>query len=135
MNNINSVVISGNLTRKPELRATKNSMVANLSVANNVYRKGAGEKNQKVNFIECVVWGKQAEFCVKYLDKGSHVAVSGTLDWQEWTDKDGKKRSTIKINAEQVEWKSDKKSTTAPAETEPMPFDEPSGISTDESPF
>ena len=103
MNNINTVTLSGNLTKRPEIRSTAKSMVANLSIANNVYRKGAGEKNQKVNFIEAVVWGKLAEICCQNLDKGSHVVVSGKLDWQSW-EKDGQKRSTVKINADDVEF-------------------------------
>ena len=132
MNNINSVTLSGNLTRKPELRATAKSMVANLSIANNVYRKGANEKNQKVNFIEAVVWGKLAEICCQNLDKGSHVMVSGKLDWQSW-EKDGVKKSTVKINADDVEFigsgnRVEKQPDNSQDEPIPFPVDDPGDV-------
>ncbi|HEY5053350.1 MAG TPA: single-stranded DNA-binding protein [Solirubrobacterales bacterium] len=105
---INIVVISGNLTRDPELRATPGgASVAKLRVAVNGRRKDSttGEWVDKPNYFDVVVWGKQGENAAKYLEKGRGVVVEGRLDWREWESKEGGgKRQSVEIVANFVEY-------------------------------
>ena len=89
--NINVVVITGNLTRDPELRSTPGgTSVCKLRVAVNSRRKDGqtGEWVDKPNYFDVTVWGAQGENCANYLSKGRPVAVEGRLDWREWEDKE-----------------------------------------------
>ena len=90
--NVNVVVITGNLTRDPELRSTVGgTSVCKLRVAVNSRRKDgqSGEWVDKPNYFDVTVWGAQGENCATYLSKGRPVAVEGRLDWREWEAKDG----------------------------------------------
>ena len=90
--NINTVVVTGNLTRDPELRSTPGgTSVCKLRVAVNSRRKDgqSGEWVDKPNYFDVTVWGAQGENCANYLSKGRPVAVEGRLDWREWEAKDG----------------------------------------------
>ena len=90
--NVNVVVITGNLTRDPELRSTAGgTSVCELRVAVNSRRKDGqtGEWVDKPNYFDVTVWGAQGENCANYLSKGRPVAVEGRLDWREWEAKDG----------------------------------------------
>ena len=90
--NVNVVVITGNLTRDPELRSTPGgTSVCELRVAVNSRRKDGqtGEWVDKPNYFDVTVWGAQGENCANYLSKGRPVAVEGRLDWREWEAKDG----------------------------------------------
>ena len=105
--NINSVVITGNLTRDPELRSTPaGTSVCKLRVAVNSRRKDgqSGEWIDKPNYFDVTVWGAQGENCSNYLSKGRPVAVQGRLDWREWESQDGGKRQSIEIIAESVQF-------------------------------
>jgi single-strand DNA-binding protein len=104
--NINRVVITGNLTRDPELRSTGSGMsVCSLRIASNSRRKdGSGNWVEKPNFFDITVWGAQGENCAQYLSKGRPVAVDGRLDWREWEDKQGNKRQSIDIIADSVQF-------------------------------
>ena len=104
--NINSVVITGNLTRDPELRHTPSGTpVCGLRVAVNSRRKQGDEWIDKPNYFDVTVWGAQGENCASYLFKGRPVAVQGRLDWREWEAKDGGgKRQSIDIIAETVQF-------------------------------
>ncbi|MEA2156103.1 MAG: single-strand DNA-binding protein [Solirubrobacteraceae bacterium] len=105
--NINRVVLTGNLTTDPELRALPNSgtSVCKLRVACNTRRKGAGgEWEDKPNFFDVTVWGAQGENCARYLSKGRPVAIDGRLEWREWQDKEGNKRQSIDIIADSVQF-------------------------------
>ena len=87
--NINRVVITGNLTRDPELRTTRGgTAVCSLRVAVNTRRKdqSSGEWVDKPNYFDVTVWGQQGENCAQYLAKGRPVAVDGRLEWREWQD-------------------------------------------------
>ena len=88
---MNVVVITGNLTRDPELRSTgSGTSVCKLRVAVNTRRKDAsGDWVDKPNYFDVTVWGAQGENCATYLSKGRPVAVEGRLDWREWEAKDG----------------------------------------------
>jgi single-strand DNA-binding protein len=106
--NINVVVITGNLTRDPELRHTGGgTAVSELRVAVNGRRKNGqtGEWEDKANYLDVTVFGSRAVAVCDCLSKGSPVAVDGRLDWQEWEAKDGSgHRQTVKIIANQVQF-------------------------------
>jgi single-strand DNA-binding protein len=104
--NINRVVLTGNLTRDPELRSTQSGMsVCSLRVACNTRRKGpSGDWEDKPNFFDVTVWGAQGENCARFLSKGRPVAVDGRLEWREWQDNNGNNRQAIDIVADAVQF-------------------------------
>jgi single-strand DNA-binding protein len=104
--NINRVVLTGNLTRDPELRTTPSgTSVCSLRLACNTRRRDAsGEWVDKPNYFDITVWGAQGENCAQYLQKGRPVAVDGRLEWREWEDKEGKKRQSVDIIADSVQF-------------------------------
>jgi single-strand DNA-binding protein len=106
--NVNVVVITGNLTRDPELRSTGGgTSVCELRVAVNSRRKdgSTGEWVDKPNYFDVTVFGAQGENCANYLAKGRPVAVEGRLDWREWEAKDGSgKRQKVSIIANSVQF-------------------------------
>jgi single-strand DNA-binding protein len=105
--NINRVIITGNLTRDPELRSLPSGMsVCNLRVAVNTRRKdnSSGEWVDKPNYFDVTVWGAQGENCSQYLAKGGPVAIDGRLEWREWEDKQGNKRQSVDIIADSVQF-------------------------------
>lgn len=106
--NINIVVITGNLTKDPDLRHTGGgTAVCDLRVAVNSRRKNGqtGEWEDKPNYFDVTVWGAQGENCANYLSKGRPVAVEGRLDWSEWEAKDGSgKRQAVRIVANSVQF-------------------------------
>jgi len=104
--NINVVVITGNLTKDPELRSTGGgTSVCELRVAVNSRRKEGQNWVDKPNYFNVVVFGAQGENCANYLAKGRPVAVEGRLDWREWEAKDGSgKRQAVQIIANSVQF-------------------------------
>ena len=105
--NINRVVLTGNLTRDPELRSLPSGMsVCSLRIASNTRRKdnSTGEWVDKPNYFDVTVWGAQGENCANYLSKGRPVAVDGRLEWREWEDKQGNKRQSVDIIADSVQF-------------------------------
>jgi len=106
--NINRVVLTGNLTRDPELRSLPSGMsVCSLRVACNTRRKNnsTGEWEDKPNFFDVTVWGAQGENCARFLAKGRPVALDGRLEWREWEAQDGSgKRQAIDIIADSVQF-------------------------------
>jgi len=101
---INSVAISGNLTREPDFRQTASGMgVLTFGVAVNDRRKNkqTGEWEDYANFIDCTVIGNRAESLSRYLAKGMKVAVSGKLRYSQW-ERDGQKRSKVEVMADEV---------------------------------
>ena len=101
---INSVTLIGNLGSDPELRYTANqTAVATLSVATTrKWKDKAGNKQEEVEWHRVIVWSQSAEFCGKYLQKGSKVYVEGRLQTRQW-DKDGTKMYTTEIIANTVQ--------------------------------
>ncbi len=102
---INKVVISGNLTRDPELRQTANGFpVLGFGVAVNDRRKNqqTGEWEDYPNFIDCTMFGARAESVSRFLSKGSKVAIEGKLRWSQW-ERDGQKRSKIEVIVDEIE--------------------------------
>jgi single-strand DNA-binding protein len=117
---INRVLISGNLTRDPELRATATGMpVLGLGVAVNDRRRNqsTGEWEDCPNFIDCTLFGTRAEAVSRYLSKGSKVAIEGKLRWSQW-ERDGQKRSKIEVIVDEIEFLTARDSfvPTTPAE-------------------
>jgi single-strand DNA-binding protein len=105
--NINRVILTGNLTRDPELRSLPSGMsVCSLRIAVNTRRKdnASGEWVDKPNYFSITVWGAQGENCARYLAKGRPIAVDGRLEWREWTDKADTKHSTVDIIADSVQF-------------------------------
>ena len=105
--NINRVVLTGNLTRDPELRnLPSGTAVCSMRLAVNTRRKDAqGQWVDKPNYFDITVWGAQGENCAQYLAKGRPVAVDGRLEWREWQDKEtGAKRQAVDIIADSVQF-------------------------------
>ena len=102
MRGFSKAIITGNLTRDPELRTTTSgNNVCSFSVAVNRTYKGAdGENKEDVSYIDCVAWGKLGEVIANYAKKGSGVLVSGRLSQRSFEGKDGVKRSRTEVVAE-----------------------------------
>ena len=100
--NINNVIIAGHLTRKPEVKKSFDTSYANMTIAINDYKKNkAGKFEEETTFIDVVAFGYNAEK-LDNVDKGYNVMIIGRLSQDRWEDKDGNKRSRIKILAKQV---------------------------------
>lgn len=105
---INRVVISGNLTRSPEVRHTAGGLpVMGFGVAVNDRRKNqqTGEWEDYPNFVDCTVFGTRAENLAKFLSKGSKVAIEGSLRWSQW-ERNGEKRSKLEVIVDEIEFMS-----------------------------
>ena len=101
--NINTAIVTGNLTRDPELRQTASgTSVLQFSVAVNDRVKENGEWTDRANYIDCTMFGTRADSLSKMLHKGSKVAVQGKLHWSSW-EKNGEKRSKVEIWPDTVE--------------------------------
>jgi single-strand DNA-binding protein len=100
----NKIIVVGNLGRDPEMRFTpQGTAVCSFTMASNERRKDkAGEQQDVTTWFRVTVWGKQAETVSKYLTKGRQVYVEGRLHIEEWTDRDGKQRHTLEVNASDV---------------------------------
>ena len=103
--NLNKVIIIGRLTRDPELRTTpQGQQVASFGVATNrVWTNQNGERQEKTEFHNVVVWRKLAEICGQYLSKGQLVMIEGRLETRSWEGQDGIKRSRTEIIAENMQ--------------------------------
>ena len=103
---MNRVMVTGNLTRDPELRQTQTGLsILSISIAVNDRRRNqeTGEWSDYANFIDCVMFGARAESVAKYLSKGAKVAIDGKLRWSQW-ENDGQKRSRIQVMIEDIEF-------------------------------
>lgn len=107
MAHLNKVLLLGNLTREPDLRATpKGISVAQFGLAvNRSYKTDDGESREETTFIDLEAWGRQAELISRYLGKGSTCLVEGRLRLDTWEDKaSGDKRSRLRVVAENVQF-------------------------------
>lgn len=106
MASFNRVVVMGNVTRDPEIKRLPSGVaVLDLGVAINEKSKNkAGELIEKTVFLDVAVWDKQAENCAQYLRKGAPVLVEGKLQMDEWTSKEGEKRSKLRVRADMVQF-------------------------------
>ena len=108
---LNHIDIMGRLTRDPELRRTNSGKaVASFTVA--VDRDFSQGDQKETDFIDCVAWQNTGEFVSKYFQKGSMIVVSGRLQIRSWTDKDGNKRRTAEVVADNVYFGDSKKQDT-----------------------
>jgi single-strand DNA-binding protein len=106
MNNLNSILLEGNLVADPELRYTpKGAAVCSFRVACNRYYKQDDELQKEVSYFDVTAWNRQAEVCNEYLTKGRGVRVVGRLKQDRWEDAEGKTRSKVHVVAEHVEFK------------------------------
>ena len=149
---MNKVFLIGRLTRDPELRYTgNNTPVATFSLAvNRNFSNQAGER--EADFINIVVWRKQAENVKNYLTQGSQVAIDGRLQTRSYDDNNGQKRYVTEVIADNVEFLGSKSSTNSnnsnnsnnmsqePTSSGPTPYDfgntpEPKGTNVESNPF
>ncbi len=103
---VNKVILIGNLGKKPELRYTPGGQaVAQFNIATN--ERWGGKDGQpaqeRTEWHRIVTWGRTAENCAQYIDKGRSVYVEGRLQTREWTDKEGQKRYTTEVVAQTVQ--------------------------------
>jgi single-strand DNA-binding protein len=107
MATINRVVLVGNLTRDPELRATAGgTSVCRLRIACNTSwrNRDTGEVDERPNYFDVTVFGASGEACARFLAKGRPVAVDGRLDWHEWTTPEGERRQAVGVLADSVQF-------------------------------
>jgi single-strand DNA-binding protein len=124
--NINRVIITGNLTKDPELHRFDNGgCVVTLRIACNTRKKSGDEWVDKPNYFDVKVWNKQGENAQKYLAKGRGVAVDGRLEWREFTTQAGDKRQTVEIVADNVQFLSNGQNNGGSSEYTPAPSDGP----------
>jgi single-strand DNA-binding protein len=109
----NKVILIGNLTKDPELRYTpQGTPVSSFRIAINYRYKQGDDLKQETTFIDIVVFGKQAESCSQYLNKGSSVLVEGRLQERRW-ESDGQQKSKFEIVAQSVKFLSSKKESSS----------------------
>lgn len=142
---MNKVFLIGRLTRDPELRYTgNNTAVASFAIAvNRNFTNQAGER--EADFINIVVWRKQAENVKNYLTQGSQVAIDGRIQVRSYDDKDGQKRYVTEVVADNVEFLGSKNgsasgNSSVASQAEPTPYDfstpsEPKKTDVDSNPF
>ncbi len=119
MNNLNSVLIEGNLVKDPELSYTsKGTPVCRITLACNRFYKQDDEYQKEVSYFDITVWSKQAEACNEYLSKGRGIRVVGRLKQDRWEDTSGNTRYKVQIIAEHVEFKPKPKETEDSSETD-----------------
>ena len=128
MTSFNKVILMGNLTRDPEVRYTPNGIaVASFALAVNRKYKQGEETKEEVSFIDIVVFGKQAENCGQYINKGDSVLIDGRLQQRRWDDKEtGQKRSKVEVVAQSVNFMPKRSSAGAGqgsghGQSEPLP--------------
>lgn len=130
MNDLNSVIIVGNLTKDIEVKYTQSgSAIGNISIASNRSKKQGDQWVDEVSYFDIVLFGKSAENLQQYLTKGKKVAVQGHLKQDRWKDAEGNNRSRISIISESIQFvggnngqKSEELPPSAPADD--MGFDE-----------
>jgi single-strand DNA-binding protein len=142
-NSINRVVMTGNLTKDPELRSLPSgTSVCELRIACNTRRKdgASGEWVDKPNYFSVTVWGAQGENAAKYLSKGRPVAIDGRLEWHEWEAQDGAKRQRIDIIADSIQFLGSRDQNASangdmPTEADFQPAPVPAGAGAEDIPF
>jgi len=120
MNNLNSILIEGNLVKDPHLRTTsKGTSVCTFSLASNRFYKQDSGFEKEVSFFDVETWAKLAEACSNRGKKGRGVRVVGRLKQNRWTDADGKPHSRVAIVAEHVEFRPEFRKEAAPEKNVP----------------
>jgi single-strand DNA-binding protein len=138
MASVNKVIIVGNLGADPELRYTPSGKaVATFNVATREQWTGKeGEKEERTEWHRIVAWARLGEICGEYLHKGSQVYVEGRLQTRTWEDREGNKRYTTEIVAQNMQMLgSPSKGGAAKTPEERFPQEEPVSIPDDDIPF
>ena len=133
---INKVIITGNLTREPELRRTQGGMaILSFGVAVNDRRRNqqTGEWEDYANFVDCTMFGNRAESLSNYLSKGTKVAIEGKLRWSQW-EREGQKRSKLEVIVDELEFMSSRQQGQQ-VESEPEPEYVEATVYDDDIPF
>jgi len=120
MASVNKVILIGNLGRDPEVRYTPSgTAVANFSVATTEnWTNREGEKQSRTEWHRVVAWGRLGETCGEYLSKGSQVYIEGSIQTNEWEDKEGSKRQTTEIRAWRMQMLGSRGSANVPPEAD-----------------
>lgn len=103
---INKIILSGNLTRNPELRAMQNGtsvLQFGMAVNDRVLNKQTNQWEDRPNYVDVTMFGNRADALSKYLTKGSKVCVEGKIRWSSWNDQQGQKRSKIEVICDEIE--------------------------------
>ena len=117
---MNTIIIMGRLTRDPELRRTQSgTAVASFSLAVDRPYTSGGER--QTDFIDVVAWRQRGEFVSKYFTKGQMCLVEGSLQIRDWTDKEGNKRKSAEVVADNVYFTESKKSRESSGGYSPAP--------------
>ena len=139
MAGVNKVILVGNLGRDPEIRYTPNGVaVATFSIATSEEWKDreTGEKQERTEWHRIVAWRRLGEICGEYLHKGSQVYIEGRLQTRDWEDRDGNKRYTTEIVAQNMQMLGrPSREGRAESQEERYPTEEPISIPDDDIPF
>ena len=139
MAGVNKVILLGNLGRDPEVRYTPSgAAVANFTIATSEeWRdKDSGEKQERTEWHRVVAWRRLGEICGEYLHKGSQVYIEGRLQTKSWEDREGNKRYTTEIVAQNMQMLgSPRKEGKTKSVEERYPDEEPISIPDDDIPF
>lgn len=137
----NKIILVGNLGRDPELRYTpQGTPVCSFTVATNEKRKDrAGENQDVTTWFRVTLWGRQAETASQFLTKGRPVYIEGRLRLEEWTDRDGKQRSTLEVHATDMQFigggRADEAAPAGGRPSTPAPSSPEADLSDDDIPF
>ncbi|MDR2313374.1 MAG: single-stranded DNA-binding protein [Spirochaetaceae bacterium] len=136
MNNLNSILIEGNLVRDPLFRTTpKGTPVCTFTLASNRFFKQDSGLEKEVGFFDVETWAKLAESCSGLGHKGRGVRVVGRLKQERWNGSDGKAHSKVTIVAEHVEFRPEFKKAEGSLETTPLEEEAPPAEAPVEAPF
>ena len=124
---LNKIMLIGNLGKDPDLQVTSDGTpFTRFSLAvNRKYKAKTGETKEETEWFNIVTWRQLAEICEKYLHKGSKVYIEGRLTLRKYTDKSGIERTSVEVNATDMEMLSPKQAEAAPFSDEGDPFEPP----------
>jgi single-strand DNA-binding protein len=138
MSGVNKVILVGRLGRDPEVRYTPSgTAVANFSIATSEqWNNKDGEKQERTEWHKIVAWRRLGEICGEYLHKGSQIYIEGRLQTRDWEDRDGNKRYTTEVIAQNMQMLgSADKGGKAETTDERFPVEEPITVPEDDIPF
>lgn len=120
---MNKVILMGRLTKDVEMRQTPNGIsVARFTLA--VNRRFAKEGQQQADFINCVAWRQTGEFIARYFQKGSMIAVVGSIQSRSWDGQDGKKQYATEVNVEEAYFTGEKSENTGQYNQTPQNYNQ-----------
>ena len=135
---VNKVILIGHLGREPEVRYTSSGQaVANFTIATNeTWKNKDGNQEEQTEWHRIVAWRRLGEICGEYLRKGSQIYIEGKLQTRDWEDRDGNKRYTTEIVAQNMQMlDSQAREGRAQSDEERYPVEEPISIPDDDIPF